>query len=263
MIAIFKKDLDALVAQEPNLWRFKRIEKERPRWPKQLPPGLLWRIWRTSSCDSDNASNFLPCSCGTARLGFADDGNDDDDSNNDNNSECDDSCSVSNIARSRAENFNHDQLHYMEARERCDNSSIESVNLWYPPCNNKGTFNCPLSLINKANTRKVKSLVVRYWCKLSAKQHGNKWDDMLLTQQQKKQFLLPKLWQSLDVNATDNNHVKTAGLWLWIITEMNLSMKKHGKEWWYWMIAQLNGGIKRMKGPGRRLSREISSSSQH
>jgi hypothetical protein len=106
---------------------------------------------------------------------------------------------------SRADNFKQDRPNYMEARRKCDFSSIESVNHWFPPYINKGKFNCPISLMNAADTRKGKSLVVRYWRKLSTKQQSEKWDGILLAQQQKqKEPSAHKSRQSTEVNTTSS-----------------------------------------------------------
>jgi len=137
--------------------------------------------------DSADDSDSLPSTPG---FECVDDGDDDDYDDDDYDNDCGGSPplkdgSAANDADvhvwSRADNFKQkqDRPHYMD-------SSIQSVNHWFPPYTNKGKFNCPISLINAADTRKGKSLVVRDWRKLSTKQQSEKWDGILLAQRQKQ-----------------------------------------------------------------------------
>jgi hypothetical protein len=73
-----------------------------------------------------------------------------------------------------------------EARARCDFTSVESINHWFPPYSGKGTFNCPFSLIQQAVDQKGRATIVREWRMLTTKQQGERWDVILAQRQQKK-----------------------------------------------------------------------------
>jgi hypothetical protein len=202
--------------------------------------------------DSADDSDSRPSSCGAERSEVVDD-----DDNDGDDCEYGDDGSVSDVpsnaaradvhARSRADNFKQDRPNYMEARERCDFSSIESVNLWFPPYSSRGAFNCPLSLINALDTRKGKSLVVRDWRKLSTKQQLEKWDSILLAQQQQKQKQpsTRKSRRSLDVDtvsvqqpprkkrrtlADDRNESEDDGAWERVITSKYRAIQRRNRK---------------------------------
>jgi hypothetical protein len=63
-----------------------------------------------------------------------------------------------------------------EALHRCIFLDHESINKYYPIYFGKGTYNCPLSLINRAATKKGKVRIVLDWCMLSPKQQREKLD---------------------------------------------------------------------------------------
>ena len=91
-------------------------------------------------------------------------------------------------APSKADRFN--QAHRpdaCEARTKCDFTSIESVNHWFPPYSGKGSFNVPFSLIGQATDPKRRATIVREWRMLTTKQQEKKWDDILAKQQKKNQ----------------------------------------------------------------------------
>jgi hypothetical protein len=63
-----------------------------------------------------------------------------------------------------------------EASRRCIFSDHESINEHYPTYVGKGTYNCPLSLINRAATKKGKVRTILDWRMLSPKQQREKLD---------------------------------------------------------------------------------------
>lgn len=63
-----------------------------------------------------------------------------------------------------------------EASRRCIFSHHESINEHYPTYVGKGTYNCPLSLINRAATKKGKVRTILDWRMLSPKQQREKLD---------------------------------------------------------------------------------------
>jgi hypothetical protein len=179
----------------------------------QIAPSV--RIGYSSADDS----NSLPSSCGATSPDSSDGDDDDDDDDcgyNDDDGSVSEAPSPPSLndsgaatatdacVRSRVDNIhtNQHRPNYLEATERCDFSSIEDVNKWFPPYSSRGAFNCPQSLINAADTRKGKSLVVRDWRKLSMKQQSAKWDSILLAQQKQKQPSARKVRRASDVDTT-------------------------------------------------------------
>jgi hypothetical protein len=63
-----------------------------------------------------------------------------------------------------------------EASRRCIFSDHKSINEHYPTYVGKGTYNCPLSLINRAATKKGKVRTILDWRMLSPKQQREKLD---------------------------------------------------------------------------------------
>ena len=63
-----------------------------------------------------------------------------------------------------------------EALRRCIFSDHESINQYSPIYVGKGTYNCPLSLINCAATKKGKVRTILDWLMLSPKQQREKLD---------------------------------------------------------------------------------------
>ncbi len=63
-----------------------------------------------------------------------------------------------------------------EALRRCDFSDPESINEHYPAYVGKGTFNCPLSWINAATTKRGKARIIFDWRMLTLKQQKEKLD---------------------------------------------------------------------------------------
>jgi hypothetical protein len=68
------------------------------------------------------------------------------------------------------------QANQEEALRRCDFSDPELINELYPTYVGKGTFNCPLSWIDAAATKRGKARMILNWCMLTPKQQKEKLD---------------------------------------------------------------------------------------
>ena len=221
----------------------------------QIAPSV--RIGYSSADDS----NSLPSSCGATSPDSSDGGDDDDDDcgYNDDDGSVSEAPSPPSLndsgaatatdacVRSRVDNIhiNQQRPNYLLAREKCNFSSIEDVNKWFPPYSSRGAFNCPQSLINAVDTRKGKSLVVGDWRKLSTKQQQKKWDSILLAQQQQKQPSARKVRRASDVDtvsvqqpprrkrrtlADDMNESEDDGAWERVLTSNDRAAQRRNKK---------------------------------
>jgi hypothetical protein len=71
-----------------------------------------------------------------------------------------------------------------EAIERCDFTSLASINFWFPTYASKGQINIPLVLLSHLFSNKAKAKAIREWRMLSKLQQLDKMKDTLLISQQ-------------------------------------------------------------------------------
>ena len=74
-----------------------------------------------------------------------------------------------------------------EAFEKCNFTCHQSVNKWYPPYKNRGTFNCPYSLISASTSRARQREIVQEWRQLHPVAQRKRMEEIFAQQELERQ----------------------------------------------------------------------------